>query len=741
MNLENLKHYDFDLEKKYLKESLEVLDFEIKRLKEDVLDFEKSMKEIKKIGSESDELQIKINLFELKAKKLEELKKSKEKAYFGRIDFKEDDNDTNTYYIGKTSLERNEDKKRYILDWRAPICSLYYSGEIGEAMYTAPDGLINGELKLKRQYEIDYDNIINIFDKGLTPMDEFLQNALSKKKDNRLKDIVSTIQKEQNDIIRANKDSNLIVQGVAGSGKTTIILHRIAYLLYTYKDELKPKNILMLFPNKLFLNYIKDVLPDLGVSNIRQNTFIELAFSMLDEKLNIFEEEKNLLTLLYDEEQREKIARVSNFKSSLEFKEAIDSYLDEVMKTQIDIRDIKIKDYTLFKEEFIRNLYENEFSYLCINKRIKRVKDYIKKLGSKRAQILIDRIEEKCILNINKIEKKYKDQLELLKEKKINLYDKKSEIVEYIDKKKNTIVSGYMTFWKDFDYKKLYKDFISSKSNLRKHLRKEDFYIIDDLIEVSNKNFIEEKFDIEDICGLLYMHMSLNGIEEDFKFSHIVIDEAQDYSKFQMEILKKLNRKNSFTIVGDLSQGIHSYRGVKSWDDMIVDVFKKKRTKYLKIRKSYRCTKQIMDFANDILRNVGIDEENLAEPVLREGDEVKYYNYDNKINIDDVKIKIKELKSKDFKSIAVITRSMEETKSLYKELNKEFDIQILESKDDEYKKEIVILPIHLCKGLEFDCVLLYDFNENMYKEDELFSKLFYVGITRALHRLYIYKIN
>ncbi|WXR60519.1 RNA polymerase recycling motor HelD [Peptostreptococcaceae bacterium AGR-M142] len=739
--MENLKHYDFDTEKNYLKESLEVLDFEIKRLEEDVLDFEKSMKEIKKVGNKSDELQIKINLFELKAKKLKELQKSKEKAYFGRIDFKEDDNDTNTYYIGKTSLERNSDKKRYILDWRAPICGLYYSGELGTAMYTAPDGLITGELKLKRQYEIDYDNIINIFDKGLTPMDEFLQNALSKKKDNRLKDIVSTIQKEQNDIIRANKDSNLIVQGVAGSGKTTIILHRIAYLLYTYKDELKPKNILMLFPNKLFLNYIKDVLPDLGVSDIRQNTFIELAFSMMNEELNIFEEEKNLLALLYDEEQRDKIARVCDFKSSLEFKEAIDSYLKESMLTRIDMRDIKIKGYTLFKQDSIRDLYENEFSYLCINKRIKRVTSYIKKLGVERAQILIDKIEEKCILNINKIEQRYKDDLDLLKEKKINLYDKKSELVEFIDKKKKNTIHGYTKFWKKFDYKKLYKEFVSSKENLRRHLREDDYYIIDDLIEVSNKSFIEDKFDIEDISGLLYMYIMLNGIEEDFKFSHIVIDEAQDYSKFQMEILKKLNRKNSFTIVGDLSQGIHSYRGVNSWDDIIIDVFKNKRTKYLKIRKSYRCTKQIMEFANDILRNVGINEENLAEPVLREGDEVKYYNYNKKIDINDIKTKIKELKSKDFKSIAIITRSLEETRALYEELNKEFDIQILKSKDDEYKKEIVILPIHLCKGLEFDCVLLYDFNENMYKEDELFSKLFYVGITRALHKLYIYKIN
>lgn len=741
MNLDNLKHYDFDLEKNYLKESLEVLDFEIKRLKKDVLDFEKSMKEVKKVGNYSDELQIKINLFELKAKKLKELQKSKEKAYFGRIDFKEDNKDSKTYYIGKTSLERNSDKKRYILDWRAPICGLYYSGEIGDVMYTAPDGLITGQLKLKRQYEIDYDNIINIFDKGLTPMDEFLQNALSKKKDNRLKDIVSTIQKEQNDIIRANKDLNLIVQGVAGSGKTTIILHRIAYLLYTYKDELKPKNILMLFPNKLFLNYIKDVLPDLGVGDIRQNTFIELAFSILNEELNIFEEEKNLLVLLYNKKQRDKIARVCDFKASLKFKEAIDSYLAEVINTKIDIRDIKIKDYTLFKKDFIKDLYQREFSYLPINKRIKRIKSYIKQLGIERVHILIDKIEEKCLLNINKIEKKYKDDLDLLKEKKVNLYNKKNDLVEFIDKKKNSVLAGHTNAFKAFDYKKLYKEFISSKRNLRKHLKKEDFYIVDELIEVSNENFYKDKFDIEDITGLLYMHMSLNGLKDDFKFSHIVIDEAQDYSKFQMEILKKLNRKNSFTIVGDLSQGIHSYRGINSWDDIIMDVFKNNKTKYLKIKKSYRCTKQIMEFANDILRNIGIDEDNLAQPVLREGDEVKYYNYEKKIDIDDIKTKIKDLKLKDYKSIAIITRSLEETKAIYKELNNDFDIQILMSKDDEYKKEIVILPIHLCKGLEFDCVLLYDFNENMYKDDKLFSKLFYVGITRALHRLYIYKIK
>ncbi len=215
------------------------------------------------------------------------LKRAISNPYFARVDFKAyTEEKCEEIYIGKTNIF-DDDLNIAVVDWRAPISSIYYNGTIGKTQYTCPEGILHGDLRLKRQYNIEIGELLNYNDIDITTNDKLLQDCLNEKSDIRLKNIVSTIQAEQNKIIRASMSKPLIVQGVAGSGKTTVALHRIAYLVYNYEKSFKPDEFLIIAPNKFFLDYISNVLPDLGVDYVRQQTFEEFALDNINDKIQI----------------------------------------------------------------------------------------------------------------------------------------------------------------------------------------------------------------------------------------------------------------------------------------------------------------------------------------------------------------------------------------------------------------------------------------------------------------------
>ena len=219
--------------------------------------------------------------------KLKNLRKALMTPYFARIDFKENNvNNVQKIYIGKTGI-LNDKYDVIVTDWRAPIASIYYDGQLGKVKYECPEGTIEGDLTKKRVYNIENSELKDYQDIDITTNDEFLQECLNENSEARLKNIISTIQSEQNKIIRAKMSKPLIVQGVAGSGKTTVALHRIAYLVYTYEKEFNPDEFLIIAPNKFFLDYISNVLPDLGVDYVRQQTFEEFMFENIEGNIEI----------------------------------------------------------------------------------------------------------------------------------------------------------------------------------------------------------------------------------------------------------------------------------------------------------------------------------------------------------------------------------------------------------------------------------------------------------------------
>ncbi|WMM26346.1 RNA polymerase recycling motor HelD [Tissierella sp. MB52-C2] len=742
------KHPAFDAENRYLEDTCKCIDSEIDYLADEVEKMDEELLRLKRAvgGNYSDDVIVKNTIHEANKRKLNQLRRAEDKPYFGRIDFKEPGkSEYETFYVGKTSLTKKDDNKMLIIDWRAPMASLYYSGEIGEVMYKAPDGLIIGDLELKRQYEIQKKELINIFDKGLTPMDEYLQTALWEKKDNRLKDIVNTIQGEQDDIIRADKGKALIVQGVAGSGKTTIVLHRIAYLMYTYQDIFDAEKLLIVVPNNLFLNYISDVLPDLGVEEIKQSTFEDLVMSLLDTEYKLADIETKFYQLLdyqnLSVEHREKLQLSSFFKGSMIFKSIIDRYITDLASSLVPKIDLKINDLTIYSYDEVLKMYEQDYKYLPIVPRSKRIQKYIEVNISDRVKIIQDKVTKKCDKKIKELKDSVED-IETVRDKIRRVYNKRDRINKELEDSMYKAVKKYFDEWKNLDILILYKELLSDSQNLGKYSRGEfDKDILDFISNYSKKIFDDGMLEREDLAALLYLYLKLEGLSSKGKYNHIIVDEAQDYSELQMYILRQLSNNDSFTIVGDISQGIHSYKGIGNWKELMENVFIGCDKELLKLKKCYRSTMEIMNFANQVIKKWRKEEITLAEPVLRSGDKPFIIKKNSDIEIiSDIILRIKELKEENHKSIAVICKTTEESTVVYKALKDAMgdDIHLITDKDTSYGGGIVVIPTYLSKGLEFDAVIIYNCSADNYIDDELHIKLLYVSITRPLHKLFIY---
>ncbi|MFR3911368.1 MAG: HelD family protein, partial [Clostridium paraputrificum] len=379
-------------EKKILKEKRDIIKFELEQKRSDALNIENKLNNLRKEtkGKYDVEKEAVEKISEVLSKDIDSYKNALEAPYFGRVDFREYRGLTEKIYIGKQGINNSQNGDEIVVDWRAPVADLYYSGTGGEAYYKAPSGIIEGKLELKRKFLFEDGDIKQIFDEGINELmingeegeelvDKFLKINLETSRGKKLKEVVATIQKEQNDIIRWPKNLPIIVQGSAGSGKTTIALHRLAYLIYRYKEKMSGNEILVLAPNKLFLDYISDILPSLGATEVNQNTFEELMLSKLKLKGKIYNKDEKLKDLMEekDDERRLNISNSSKVKGSLLFKTILDRYIALVEGSSMEIEDIKVDDYVLFSRKEIARLYLKDLKSYPINKRKDEIKRYL----------------------------------------------------------------------------------------------------------------------------------------------------------------------------------------------------------------------------------------------------------------------------------------------------------------------------------------------------------------------------
>ena len=739
------------VEKDILIEKRNKIEEEIIKKKENILAVENKFKKLSKEskGSYSEEKETTEKVLTLLSKNIKSYEEANKEPYFGRVDFRERLGDVESIYIGKQSITSTEDGEEIVVDWRTPVADLYYSGTGGSAFYKSPAGVIDGELSLKRKFLFKDFELDRVFDEGINEIilrsggdlvDEFLKINLEESRGKKLKEVVATIQKEQNDIIRWPKNLPLIVQGSAGSGKTTIALHRLAYLVYRYSETIKGKDILVLAPNKIFLDYISDILPNLGVDEVNQTTFNEKVVKDLKLKTKIFSKDQKLKYLIENKgsEEADLIERTSRFKGSIKFKEMIDRYMSLLEGDSIEIKDIEIEGYVLFYKKEIMRLYLKDLKNYPINKRKDEINRYLNLKLKERIEVICNHIEIEYDKKIKEI-KLENSENEDIRSLLVEVYEERDIKINKIRKNSKATMKEYFSKWRGITSKDIYVNLfredilfdISSFGEIEEDLK---VYMKEEVINNYNNKITDE----DDLAALLYINFLLEGIEEKNKFMHIVVDEAQDYSEFQILLISKLAKGNSLTLVGDLAQGIYYYRGIEDWNSLIENIFNKKST-FMELSQSYRSTVEIINFAEPVLKSQNLHIKS-SKPVLRHGDNPKVIKVEDKkeiINkIDEIVEFIKDNK-KD--SIAIITKDEIEAKELEKILKKsKYNISILKENENSKKdKEVVIIPSYLTKGLEFDATIIFNPSLAKYGENTIDKRLLYVSLTRALHYEFI----
>lgn len=646
--------------------------------------------------------------------KRQALAKSLPEPYFGRLDFQESGTGAKKpLYIGKIGFDKEDAGDHpMVIDWRAPVASLFYSftGGTDPASFEAPEGIIEGLVYLKRNVVIRKQILERVSDTynresgGPAVSDEFLVYRLGENKDNRLRDIVSTIQAEQDKIIRAAKNTALIIQGVAGSGKTTVALHRLAYLLYQYKEQVTAEKMIIFAPNLMFLDYISDVLPELGVGDIQQRTFGDWAAELLDIEL-ASDDHAQTLHLWFETDPGQGTPDIDDnvsgrYKGSLRLMEIIRRCVEAIETEALPDGDFSPWDGVVLKQETIAEWFYQEYKPYPLAKRKER---------------LLARLHRWVEMELKK-----SPSAAVMKERK---------------KKATQREKAYANRWPKFEPVSLYKQLFGAAKATGTMFAELTALIPSEVLAATRKDLKKNVIREEDLPALLYFHCLLNDITGEQRFDHIVIDEAQDFSPFQVAVLDLFVRGHSFTILGDLSQGIHAYRGVHAWEEMS-SLFKEEETAYFALTRSYRSTMEIIEFANGILEK-GVSSDLLAVPVFRSGDAVRLIPYNSeKSRTRDLERAMEALIAKEYRTVAILTRTLREAQKLHEQLIAAWPmLNLIDGSKGTYQGGYSVLPVYLSKGLEFDAVVVADADRSHYAEKAWDAKLMYVGCTRALHEL------
>ncbi len=691
-------------EQQNLDRTLEVLNLEIlnyikkrKGIAQYILDYRKKFIEDHKDDEDNimeyfdHEKYVKEQAYSTIDRKLSEFTKLKESPYFGKVTFT-DEEDKEEIYIGRYGLTPEESYKESVVDWRAPVASLFYKGMIGETSYKAPNGEVPVEITARRQLMVKKGLLEGYFDSDVDVKDEILQMILSSNAGEKLKDIVISIQQEQDEIIREERTKVVVVNGVAGSGKTTIALHRVAYLLYNFREQLTDK-VLIFGPNDIFIDYISDVLPTLGESGIIQETFVGFAYDEIGLDEPIIDSPTYLEDVLKGNEE---VINKIKYKSSKEFITFLDEKVAQYEDKYFTITPVNFMGEEIVTVEEIEELFNKHYKYMPLFRRSQKAK-----------LIIISKLKDKRDEKVRTLNAEFKEKLASLTPEEL------------------LIEENNMDFERKNKIRDIVKEVVKSKEEL-------DQWISNESIVDMYKEFMNVKtLTYLDLPAILYLMIKLDGKKVKKDIRHIVIDEAQDYSFLQFLVLKELTGCKSYTIVGDSNQ-----RLIKI--EEIPPMLKLKElfggfVKDFSLNKSYRSTYQIMEYASKLL------DEKAVVPFVRKGEfdvlETEVPETDKEGLIDVLLNLLEEYEDEKYENIAIITKGKEQLQKIAPELKKHTKIVAFDREDMIYKGGKVLVPSYYAKGLEFDGVIIVDFDDNT---DDLVK---YIMATRALHRLSIVKVT
>jgi DNA helicase II / ATP-dependent DNA helicase PcrA len=671
--------------------------------------------------------------------KLKTLERLKENPYFGRIDFKEEIEPVEQIYLGIASLMNEEESDFLIYDWRAPISSLYYDFSPGQATYQTPSGKIDGEITLKRQFIIRQGVIKGLFDTGITIGDQLLQEVLSNQSNQQMKSIVATIQKEQNQIIRNTKASLLVVQGAAGSGKTSAALQRMAYLLYRFRESLKTSNMLLFSPNPLFNSYVSTVLPELGEENITQTTFLQYLEQHIGSGLTIespFEQMEMALNSYKIPSYQIRVEGI-RFKATLLFKDRLDHYIKSLSDHGLVFKPLIFRGKEVVSKETMVDYFYSLPRDLTLSNRMEAMAEWLYQETRKEARIERDKewVEEAIGLLSKETYAKVHHKLQKKKGRLEDSFDdlereelllKKLVVNQHFKKIRRQIKELKFINLKAI-YINLFQEYkVFSPST------PENWEAVCD---ASIQELENGRLFYEDATPFLYLKEKLEGRKKQLAVRHVFIDEAQDYTPFQMAFIKELFPVSKLTVLGDFSQAIFPHTlNMKTL--LEASQFGLEDQERIELSQSYRSTREITEFTKSLL----VDPTNIV-PFNRHGEKPTVVeSVVQSEHLSQLSACINDIKQRGHQTIAIICKTAEESQMAFDQLKGSMPVQLMTEETATFTKGILVLPSYLAKGIEFDAVIIFNASNDQYG-DESVRRLFYTACTRAMHELHLLSVG
>ncbi|MGZ9583506.1 RNA polymerase recycling motor HelD [Paenibacillus marinisediminis] len=675
-------------------------------------------------------------------KQMKTLTRLKQSPYFGRIDFVEEgESSTEQVYLGIASLLDADGMSFLIYDWRAPVSSLYYDYPPGQAQYETPNGTIHGEMELKRQFIIRDGQIRSMFDTGVTIGDELLKEVLGKQADAQMRSIVATIQRDQNRIIRNEHSKLLVVQGAAGSGKTSAALQRVAYLLYRFRGVLSAEHVVLFSPNPMFNHYVSTVLPELGEENMQQVTYQEYLEHRLSDNFTL-EDPFSLLEYehtAFDEPGYEMRMAAITAKSSLDFMSVIRQYANSLGESGMLFKSIKFRGAAIITADRIREQFYQFDTSFSLPNRIEMLKEWLLK-------------ELKALSRLEMRKAWVDEELELLDNEDYDWAHKElqrkgkysEESFDDYDSERNLlarrIVQGEFKPLRQMIKKLQFVDIPA----IYRQLFANPLQALGDKLPAAWLSIAEQtvqrldrrELAYEDATPYLDLKGQIEGLQINGDIRHLFIDEGQDYSPYQFAYLKKMFPRAKMTVLGDMNQAIFTHTGAGNGLSALPALFEAAESETYVLTRSYRSTRPIIEFTRSFMPN---GEE--IEPFQREGSKPTLTKAADEAElIERIADRIRGLQQEGHRSIAVITKTAAESRSAHEALRQHIAVRLIDKETVSYEQGILVIPSYLAKGVEFDAVIIYDASADRYgRESE--RKLFYTACTRAMHELHLYTVG